>query len=307
MINVQNISTQSEGFTMLKWFLLSVVLMFSLNSCSSTEPRLKISATTWIGYTPLFYAKEKGWLEPLNIKLLNVSSLSENMYLYEAGNSDAYVGTQYEYNVLVKKDPSLMPIMMFDRSYGGDIIMSNTSIEDLKNTQEPIDVYLELDSVNKTVLEDFLARYGLQEKKISYMNMDQASISTLHVKQMKRDTVVVTYIPYDSDLKKHGFTEIASTKDGLELLVVDALFTTERVFQQHREQFVALKKLVDDALLVLENDPKEFYEVIKPYMLELSYEDFIASLADIIWINKELSSELKQRMQEGSFPTRDLM
>ncbi len=293
---------------MLRWFLLSLVLIFSLTSCSPTEPqRLKISATTWIGYTPLFYAKEKGWLEPLNIKLLNVSSLSENMYLYEAGNADAYVGTQYEYSLLVDKDPSLMPIMMFDRSYGGDIVISNASIESLKNTKEPIDVYLELDSINKTLLDDFVKKHSLQEKKINYINMDQATISTLKAKEMKRDTIIVTYIPYDIELKKSGFNEVASTKDGLDLLVVDALFTTAQKFQEHREQFVALKKLVDDALVALENDPKEFYEVIKPYILELSYEDFTASLHDIIWINKEISSELKKRMQEGSFPTRDLM
>ncbi len=297
-----------KGFKMVKWLLFSLALMFSLSSCSSTEPkRLKVSATTWIGYTPLFYAKEKGWLEPLNIKLLNVSSLSENMYLYEAGNADAYVGTQYEYGLLVAKDPSLMPIMMFDRSYGGDIVMGNTSVEGLKATQGPIDVYLELDSINKTLFDDFVKRHDLQEKTINYINMDQSTISTLQAKDMKRESVVVTYIPYDIELAQSGFRELASTKDGLDLLVVDALFTTEQKFQQHREQFIALKKLVDDALIVLENDPQAFYEAVKPYMLELNYEDFVASLEDIVWINKEISSELKKRMQEGNFPTRDLM
>ena len=39
-------------------------------------------------------------------------------------------------------------------------------------------------------------------------------------------------------LKKHGFIEIASTKDNLELLVIDALFTTEKMFNKHRNQFI---------------------------------------------------------------------
>lgn len=246
-------------------------------------------------------------MKPLNIKLLNVSSLSENMYLYEAGNSDAYVGTQYEYSLLVKKDPTLMPIMMFDRSYGGDIVMSNTTIEALKNSKEGIDAYLELDSINLTILKDFIKQHGLEQEQINYINMDQPHISTLQANAMKRDTLIVTYIPYDTDLKEDGFIEVASTKESLNLLVVDALFTREKTFQKHREQFIALNKLVEKALLALENDPKEFYEVIKPYMLELSYEDFRASLNDIIWIHKEISPELKKRMQEGSFPTRDLM
>ena len=72
-------------------FLLFVVLSFS--SCVEDNKKIKITTSTWIGYAPLFYAKEKNWLEPLNIKLLNVVSLSENMYLYKAGNADAFVGT----------------------------------------------------------------------------------------------------------------------------------------------------------------------------------------------------------------------
>jgi NitT/TauT family transport system substrate-binding protein len=137
--------------------------------------------------------------------------------------------------------------------------------------------------------------------------MDQAHISTLQTKAVKRDALIVTYIPYDTDLKEDGFIEVASTKESLDLLVVDALFTTEKTFQKHREQFLALNALVQKALLELEKDPKEFYEVIKPYILELSYEDFRASLSDIVWIHKEISPELKKRMQEGHFPTRDLM
>ncbi len=293
---------------MLRSFIITLTALFFFISCSSNpQSKLKISATTWIGYSPLFYAKEKGWLEPLNIKLLNVSSLSENMYLYEAGNADAYVGTQYEYELIVKKDPSLMPIMLFDRSFGGDIIMSNTNIDTLKNNSGPIDAYLELDSINSTLLKDFIKKHALNNKTIKHINMDQAQISTLKKKNFKKDVIIVTYIPYDSHLKKNGFQEIASTKDGLDLLVLDALFTTEQTFNKHREQFVALKALVDKAISTLHNDPKEFYEVVKPYMLEVSYKDFHDSLNDIVWINKEMTSDLEKRIQESDFPTRNLL
>ncbi|MBD3825022.1 MAG: hypothetical protein IE916_11025 [Epsilonproteobacteria bacterium] len=102
-------------------YLFLLVLSFFMSAlftgCEAQKStKLKISATTWIGYTPLYYAKEKGWLDELDIKLLHLSSLSENMYLFDSGNSDAYVGTQYEYAQLSSKMPSLTPIVMFDRS-----------------------------------------------------------------------------------------------------------------------------------------------------------------------------------------------
>ena len=173
-------------------FIILGALLFI--SCSSSyNKKLKISATTWIGYTPLFYAKEMGWLEPLNIKLLNVSSLSENMYLYKAGNADAYVGTQYEYNILSKEDSTLIPVMLFDKSHGGDVIMSNRTLDELTSSSDKIDAYLEMDSINYTLLEDFIKKSGINEERINYINEDQATISTLKSIISDKPTIVVTY------------------------------------------------------------------------------------------------------------------
>ncbi|MCD6190999.1 MAG: hypothetical protein J7K14_05590 [Sulfurimonas sp.] len=291
---------------MLKKIILLFTLLLLFTSCSSDyDKRLKISATTWVGYIPLFYAKEKGWLKPLNIKLLHVSSLAENMYLYEAGNSDAYTGTQYEYSMLSKNMKSLKPIMMLDRSNGGDLVMGNLSVEDLQNTTSQIDAYLELDSVNNTVLKDFLSKYKLEDKNINYINRDQVVI-----KQMQADskpTLIVTYVPYNFALEKQGFMELASTKDSLDLLVVDALFTRTETYDAHQKQFSELKKLVDKSIESLKKDPKEFYATVKPYILDMSYDEFVNSLDDIVWINRDISPALKQRMNQAKFPIRDLM
>ncbi len=296
------------GVYMLKRVALAVLGAFLFISCSSEHNhKLKISATTWIGYTPLFYAKEMGWLEPLNIKLLNVSSLSENMYLYKAGNADAYVGTQYEYNILSKEDSTLIPIMLFDKSHGGDVIMSNRSIEELINTSDKIDAYLEMDSINYTLLEDFLRKSGIKEEKINYINEDQATISTLKSIVSDKPIIVVTYSPYDAEIQKKGFVNIASTKDEFELLVVDAMFTTKKMLQEHRGQFEGLKKAVDRAVIELNKNPREFYEKVKPYILEIKYDEFRDSLNNIIWINESMPQKLKDRIKRTDFPIEDLI
>lgn len=283
-------------------------LLIFLGACSSpSQDPLRISATTWIGYTPLFYAKEKGWLERINTKLINVVSLSENMYLYKAGNSDAYCGTQYEHSVLKNTVPSLIPIMLFDRSNGGDIIMSNHTIEELKNSTSKIDAYLEMDSINYTILEDFIHSYHIDEKRINYIDRDQIDISTLKNTQPEKQVLIITYIPYDSALKKNGFKEILSTKNGLDLLVIDALYATEESFHKHKRQYTQVKTFIDDAIMALSRDPKEFYTTIKPYMEDLSYEDFLSSLDDIIWINSTIDETLMERMRTASFPTKDLL
>ncbi len=293
---------------MKKTLLLLFSLLLTISSCSSpSQPSLKVSATTWIGYTPLFYAKEKGWLEKINVKLLNVVSLSENMYLYKAGNSDAYCSTQYEYGVLKKSIPDLIPVILFDRSNGGDVIMSNTSIQTLQNSSEKIDVYLEMDSINLTLLNDFIMLYDIDENRINYIDRDQLEISRLRNSEPDKLLMAITYIPYNIRLMENGFKEILSTKDGLDLLVIDALYTTKEKLLLHKRQFEKLKILIDKAVVSLNKDPKEFYTTIEPYLNGLRYEEFRESLTDIVWINTGPTDELAERMHKVSFPTKDLL
>ncbi|MDD2790209.1 MAG: hypothetical protein PHU40_06015 [Sulfurimonas sp.] len=293
---------------MFKKMLLIFLSMILLTSCSSEyEKKLTISVTTWVGYTPLFYAKEKAWLELLNIKLLNVVSLSENMYLYKSGNSDAYVGTQYEYSLLSQKDASLVPVMMFDRSNGGDVVMSNLSLAQLKDTNATIDVYLEMDSINSLLLSDFVQLHKLSAKHLNYMNEDQSYISTLQKEDLKNPTLIITYSPYNSHLMKNGFQEVASTKEGVNLLVVDAMFTSIKCLNEQKKQFVELKKVVDRAVVQLQKNPREFYETIKRYLPETSYEEFLASLDEIIWINENISADLLERLKQTDFPLRSIL
>lgn len=287
---------------------LFITLLIFLSACSAPpqEP-LKVSATTWIGYTPLFYAKEKGWLDTINVKLINVVSLGENMYLYKSGNSDAYSGTQYEHSVLKSTMPSLVPVILFDRSNGGDIIMSNHTIEALQNSTDKIDAYLEMDSINYTLLEDFIHTYQIDEKRINFIDRDQVDISTLKNTKPEKQILIVTYVPYDNTLRKNGFKEILSTKNGLDLLVIDALYTTKENLHKHKEQYIELKRFIDDAVIAISKDPKEFYTTVKPYMEGMSYDEFLASLNDIIWINRTVDKTLMDRIQASSFPTKDLL
>lgn len=287
-------------------FYIMLLLIVSCNP-KPHDHTLRISITNWIGYTPLFYAKEKGLLDPIDTKLIHVVSLSENMYLYKAGNSDAFSGTQYEYSILNYQVSTLVPIMLFDRSNGGDLIMSNYSIAELQSNSDPIHAYLEMDSVNLTILNDFIRKFAIDESRIEYIDRDQNEISLLKNAEPNKQVLIVTYIPYDIILKRNGFKEIMSTKNKLDILVIDALFTDQSELIQHKEQFIALKRIVDEAILSLHSNPQEFYKTIAPYFNEMTYEQFIKNLDDIEWINKDLDPALKLRIQESSFSTKDLL
>ena len=286
-------------------FLLFVVLSFS--SCVEDNKKIKITTSTWIGYAPLFYAKEKNWLEPLNIKLLNVVSLSENMYLYKAGNADAFVGTQYEYNFLLQEDKTLIPIIIFDKSNGGDMILSNLTLDELSKINKEIDAYLEIDSLNSILLNDFIRSNNLQDKKINYINEDQSNISRLKANEINNPTIIVTYTPYNNILEKNSFRELSSTKKSDDLLIIDGLYVKKDFYYENKERFVKLKKLIDDSIINLQNNPKEFYNTVKPYLTNISYEEFLSSLNDIIWLNKDIPTNILEKLDNSNFKTKDLI
>ncbi len=293
----------------MKKIIIFLTIIIFVCSCSKPESEqvLKISTTSWIGYSPLYYAKEKGWLDDANIKLVNAVSLSENMYLYQAGHSDAFCGTQYEYSVLKKQQPNLIPLMLFDRSNGGDLIMSNRSIDELKSGNKPINAYLEMDSINFILLNDFIKTHHIDEQRIHYINRDQVEISVLTNASPNEQVIIVTYIPFDISLRKNGFKEISSTKYGLDLLVIDGLYAPKTTFVKHEKQFKKLKEFSDKAITALQNHPHEFYKIVKPYIGSLNYQEFNDNLGDIVWINKKLTKLLKARIRQASLPIKDIL
>lgn len=292
----------------MKNIIFSLILLLIFSGCDSQQGQsLKISVNPWIGYSPLFYANAMGWLKPYRIKLIETVSLKENMVIYQTGNTDATSATQYEYNLLKKQNINIIPIVLFDRSNGGDMIMSNISLQQLHESNETIDVYLEMDSVNQLLISDFIVLEHLKSKEFHYINLDQVNISQLKQHNMEGPSLIVTYTPYNFMLAKENFTTLLSTAESLQIIIVDALFTTHEVLEKHRSQFEALNGIVTDALQDLEKDPKHYYEKVKPYLENISYEEFQESLSGIEWIHKRRSLELEERLRTIGFPIRTLL
>ncbi|MGE4500354.1 MAG: hypothetical protein AB7C96_08440 [Hydrogenovibrio sp.] len=281
--------------------------LIALTGCAEKPDKtLNIIANSWIGYSPLFYAKEKGWLDEHDIHLSSVVSLGESLHIYQSAKLDAFAGTQYEYQIMYRKDPSVIPVMLLDRSNGGDMIMGNRSLSAIQSENGPINVYLEINSVNNPVFQDFIHQHQLENKTFNYINRDQLKLQSVAASETA-PSLVVTYPPYNHELEDQGFQTLASTADGLNLLVLDGLFTTEKTYHHHKGRLLSLKTLVNRAIQALHNDPKEYYNKVKPYLENNSFKDFKASLKTIEWLNDGISPALQKRLDAANFPTRDLL
>jgi NitT/TauT family transport system substrate-binding protein len=294
---------------MYKSFVMMILLTLILSSCSSTknDKSIVISTNAWIGYSPLFYAREMGWLKEANIELQSVVSLGESMHLYSSGASDVFTGTQHEFNKQRNEHSDIIPIILFDQSNGGDAVMSNRTIEQLQKSSEKIEVYLEMDSINEELLKYFLKENHISEEKLNRRSTVQDEIQLLKNTQSSPPMIIVTYDPYNMSLVKNGFTEVASTKNKNDLFVVDAMYVSAKMYYEKKENFEKLNVIIERSIQALRKNPKEYYEKVKPYLENPTYDEFTHMLENIKWIHNKPSTQLQQQMEKIQFPTKDII
>jgi len=284
---------------MIKILLYLFFILFLFTSCTQNETKeLKISTNSWIGYTPLFYAQKKGYLKDINIKLITNVSLAESTAFYDVGKVDMLTATQHEYYSLKNTGHDLIPIILLDRSNGGDMVLSNKNITQIKKAKK-IYTYLEIDSINAEIIEDFIKFHQLDKKNMEFINKDQAQIQDLRASKNKT-LLVVTYSPYDITLKKHGFHVVASTKNMHSILVIDALYAKNKLLKTHKKRLQDLKNIIDISITEIQNNPHSSYKLVKSFLGDISYNEYVESLKLISWINKP-SHKLLERIKSMGY------
>lgn len=293
----------------MKKIVVSILIITSLilSGCYYDKEPIKIVVNPWIGYSPLFYLKEEGTLEDLNIKLIHTVSLTNSADFFAENDIDVVAGTQYEFQLTRERGKQIIPFILLDKSFGGDMILSNFTMEEIRNSSEEIDVYLEIKSINKMVLDSFLDSENINPYKINYINIDQSKMRSLDPDSMTRPSLLISYTPYDVQLKKNGFIEIASSRTNENLLIVDALFATNESFEKNIETFKKLKKEIERSKNILKNDPFKYYEMVRYYLEDISYEEFLESLDKIKWLDKNSSEELLKRINKSGINTQRVL
>lgn len=88
--------------------------------------------------------------------------------------------------------------------------------------------------------------------------------------------------------------------------MIDALCARKHIVTKYKKRLIALKQLIDKKIEQIEKDPKQSYEYVKKYLGDISYEDYLASLRSIEWINNP-SDELLQIIEPMGYKQRDII
>lgn len=271
--------------------LILIFISFLFTSCSTTKDetkKIKIVTSNWIGYAPLLYAYEKGKLDSLNIELIVTNSLQFSAQMFMKNDYDGLCSTQVEYqqvNKKYKKSQHIYPIAIFNRSYGGDVILSSISKDEYySNSYKNIDVYMEEGGVNEIL---FKSLKNLKEENTNFnrININQYNLSNLKLNKTNENIkMIITYEPHASKLKNSGFKVIESTKSD-KLLVFDFLSLKEGLLS--KKEINILQNIINESIYKLQNNPKEIFDTVGFYFDGLTYDDFSSSIGQIQLFNKD--------------------
>lgn len=287
-------------------FLLigAIVALYYYAARPYSSSEIRISTNPWVGFTPLIYAQEKGWLEGTPFRFVWLVDLTENARLYERGFTQGFTATQYEWLQFGNKN-GISPVFLIDRSDGADVILSNRTLDELRTSGMPVKVYLERGSMSEDFFDAFVEANRLEAVGFDRVDASQKNIAAMEMAD--GPVVIISYAPYVSEIIKKGYRSVASTRTMKNFYIVDALFVDENVLRGREKAFVQLKELFAFGVERFRKDPKEYYETIRGYLEGQSYEEFMASMQQIEWLYDEVPEEVIQHLQNQQVTTDRLL
>ncbi|MBI3457371.1 MAG: ABC transporter substrate-binding protein [Candidatus Rokubacteria bacterium] len=231
-----------------------------LTQVAAAEP-LKIRYSIWVGYGPLFIAKEKGFFkeEKVDVDLVNIEDPKEGFFAMAAERLEGVVSTIDTMVLYLKTGKEYQYVLALDDSAGGDGIVARKeikSIRDLKGKK----VAVNEGSVSQFFLNVLLKEAGVSQKDLDIVNMKQGDAGAAFVAE--KVDAAVTWEPWLSKGKAapHGHILVDSSKTPG--LITDVLIFRREVIQKRAKDIQGLVNAWNKAVAYWEKNPAEANEIM---------------------------------------------
>ena len=222
---------------------------------------ITIAHSTWVGYGPLYIARDKGFFKDngVDVELVVMEDPKERFPTLMADRIQMIASTVDTALLYMKQPDDFKYIVAIDDSNGGDGIVANKdikSIADLKGKQ----VAVNEGSVSEFYLNVLLAKAGLSESDLNVVNMTAADAGTAFVS--KQVEAAVTWEPWLSRGKEteHGHLLVdSSTTPGL---ITDAIIVKTSWLKDHQKEAAAIVKSWNQGVAYFRAHPDESLEIM---------------------------------------------
>lgn len=213
-------------------YLSFLFMLFFITACSQSDSRqLKLGTNVWIGYEPLYLARETGILSKDTAHLIEYPSASEVIRAFRNRAIDVASLTLDEALILSQGGLPIKIILVHDVSNGADTILSRPEIKSIK----------ELKGKRIAVESSALGAYVITRAlELNNMTVNDVKIKHLDVNEhegaYKNNTVdaVVNFEPVRTRLLNSGANEIFTSKE-IYGEIVDVMVVHEDVYISQKD------------------------------------------------------------------------
>jgi NitT/TauT family transport system substrate-binding protein len=237
---------------------------------------LKIGSNVWPGYEFYYMARDKGYLDPDKVRLVEFSNATDVSRELLNGHVDGALLTLDEAVRLSVLGLKLKVIQIVDFSRGGDVVMAQKKIT--SNTQfKGKSVAVEGSAVGALMLTAFKEHYKIKDSdlKVEYISVDESE------QAFKRGAdFIISFEPFRTLLLNLGAKQVFDTSY-VPNLIVDVLVVREDAIAKHTEQ--QFKYLVDAyfrALSEYESSPMDSAKILSK-RLKITPQEVIESYEGI--------------------------
>jgi NitT/TauT family transport system substrate-binding protein len=217
---------------------------------------IKIAHSTWVGYGPLYIARDKGFFKNngVDVDLIVMDDPKERFPTLIADRIQMIASTVDTALLYLKKPTDFQYDVAIDDSDGGDGIVAVKDIKtiaDLKGRR----VGVNEGSVSEFYLNVLLTKAGLNESDLQTVNMTAADAGGAFV--AKRVDAAVTWEPWLSRGKATDFGHLLVDSSTTPGLITDALIVKTSWADAHRREVAAVVKSWNEAVRFYEAHPDE--------------------------------------------------
>lgn len=257
----------------------------SSNTTTGNVPSPKIAFSTWVGYGPLFIAKEKGFFKKYGVDP-QLTIMDDESQFANAMASNSIQGVSHVVDREVINSAKGVPeklIFVLDQSHGGDGIIASKDIKSVADLKGKT-VGLDKSTTSYFFFLSALKANGLSEADVTIQNMGAADAGAAFVAG-KLDVAVV-WEPWLTNASKRDGGHVLLNSADLPNTIVDTLTMREDFVKEHPEAVKGIVQAWYDALDYYKQHPEEGNQIMAKY-LNLDEKDVADMVKGIQYYDKD--------------------
>ena len=236
--------------------LLGIALLPITGAAPARADTVKIAHSTWVGYGPLYIARDKGIFKKngVDVDLVVMEDPKERFPTLMADKIQMIASTVDTALLYLKKPTDFQYVVAIDDSNGGDGIVAVKDIKtigDLKGKK----VAVNEGSVSEFYLNVLLAKAGLKEADLNTVNMTAGDAGGAFV--AKRVDAAVTWEPWLTKGKSTDFGHLLVDSSTTPGLITDVIIVKTAWAQAHQKEVAAIVKSWNEAVAYYRSNPDE--------------------------------------------------